>query len=82
MGRMPTGANMMELDLIGLKCPMPVLKTQKALSQMQTGQRLFVTTSDPLASLDLPHFCSEKGHKVIKIEQQDDLSMHFEIEKG
>lgn len=73
---------MKELDLIGLKCPMPVLKTQKALSLMQSGQRLLVMTSDPLASLDLPHFCTQKGHRIISMEQQEDQSIHFEIEKG
>lgn len=73
---------MIHLDLIGLKCPMPVLKTQKALAQMQPGQRLLVLTSDPLASIDLPHFCAQKGHRVLRVEEQEDLSLQVEIEKG
>ncbi|WP_234801659.1 sulfurtransferase TusA family protein [Allorhizobium taibaishanense] len=53
------------LDLRGLKCPLPVLKTQKRLSNMPPGSRLIVETTDPLAAIDIPHFCHENRYTLI-----------------
>lgn len=52
-------------NLRGLNCPMPVLKTRKRLSEMATGATLIVETSDPLAVIDIPHFCKENGHHML-----------------
>lgn len=52
------------LDLKGLKCPLPVLKTRKAMTQLSSGDRIEVVTSDPMAFIDIPHFCNEHGHKL------------------
>lgn len=84
---------MRDLDLTGLKCPLPVLKTQKALEEIATGEQISVTTTDPMASLDIPHFCNQKGHELVACEEtsielgsnanQDSLSGHrFVIKKG
>ena len=77
-----SSAKTTELDLIGLKCPLPVLKTQKALASMTAGDRLSVTTSDPMAAIDLPHFCNEKGHLLLDMIQLTGDQMRFEIQKG
>ena len=53
----------MEIDATGLLCPLPVLKARKRLSQMQTGQVLRLLASDPMAVVDVPHFCNEAGHE-------------------
>ncbi|WP_319532543.1 sulfurtransferase TusA family protein [uncultured Cohaesibacter sp.] len=73
---------MQELDLSGLKCPMPVLRTQKALAGLHAGDRLAVVTTDPLASLDLPSFCGQKGHRLVSSQQIDGTRMRFVVEKG
>jgi tRNA 2-thiouridine synthesizing protein A len=52
-------------DLRGLKCPLPVLKTAKRLASMPNGAALAVETSDPLAVIDIPHFCTENGHTLL-----------------
>ncbi len=57
------------LDLKGLKCPLPVLKTRKALSRIDSGTRLVVLTTDPMAFLDIPHFCNEDGHTLEAAEK-------------
>jgi len=57
-----TSAADMELDLTGLKCPLPVLKARRQLGQMQAGMVLVVTADDPAAPLDFEHFCSTNGH--------------------
>ncbi len=56
----------LELDLRGYECPLPVLKTRNQLRKMGEGQKVWVITDDPLAGLDLPHFCREYGQKLIE----------------
>ncbi|MGV1772678.1 sulfurtransferase TusA family protein [Agrobacterium vitis] len=56
------------LDLKGLKCPLPVLKSRKHLSRMMAGSRLIVETTDPLAIIDIPHFCREDGYILLSSE--------------
>lgn len=68
-------------DLRGLKCPLPVLKTRKKLSALETGCSLWVETSDPLAVVDIPHFCSEYGHTLVETQSVDG-GHRFLIEKG
>ena len=50
-----------ELDLRGLKCPLPVLRTRKALRRMAPGERLMVLCTDPLAGIDIPNLLREEG---------------------
>jgi tRNA 2-thiouridine synthesizing protein A len=52
------------LDLTGLKCPLPALKTRKALKALQPGDVLRVSCTDPLASLDIPNLVRETGDRV------------------
>lgn len=54
-----------EIDAIGLICPLPVLKARKALNAMAPGQVLRVLSSDPIAVIDIPHFCQEAGHTLL-----------------
>jgi molybdopterin-guanine dinucleotide biosynthesis protein A len=49
------------LDLRGLKCPLPVLKTRKFLAAMAPGQRVEVSCTDPMSLVDLPHMLRETG---------------------
>lgn len=50
------------LDCIGLLCPLPVLRARKRLLALPAGTILAVQASDPMAAIDLPHFCTEAGH--------------------
>jgi tRNA 2-thiouridine synthesizing protein A len=52
------------LDLTGLKCPLPALKTRKALSGIGPGERLEVRCTDPLASIDIPNLVNETGDRL------------------
>ena len=54
-----------ELDCLGLLCPLPVLKARKRLIGMAAGQVLRVLASDKMAAIDLPHFCAEAGHEYL-----------------
>ncbi|WP_160011819.1 sulfurtransferase TusA family protein [Rhizobium sp. 18055] len=58
-------------DLRGLKCPLPVLKTRKKLSSLPSGTLLRVETTDPLAGIDIPHFCHQDGHELLESERTE-----------
>jgi len=49
------------LDLRGLKCPLPVLRTRKALAGSAAGDVLIVSCTDPLAGIDIPTLLRETG---------------------
>nr|WP_272209862.1 sulfurtransferase TusA family protein [Marinicella sp. W31]MDC2875694.1 sulfurtransferase TusA family protein [Marinicella sp. W31] len=68
-------------DLRGLKCPLPALKTEKRLAELAPGTVLGVATSDPLAVIDIPHLCSERGHRLIVTERTEE-GHRFVIERG
>ena len=53
-----------KLDLTGLKCPLPALKTRKALKSVKPGERLEVHCTDPLSVIDIPNLIRETGDKV------------------
>lgn len=55
-------------DLKGLNCPLPVLKARKRLSSMEPGNLLWLETTDPLAAIDIPAFCNESGHALLRTE--------------
>jgi tRNA 2-thiouridine synthesizing protein A len=59
-----------ELDVTGLLCPLPVLKTRKRLASMSSGGVLKVVATDPMSAIDMPHFCAEQGHDLLSSEQQ------------
>lgn len=68
-------------DLRGLKCPYPAIKTEKRLRDMPSGSTLTVETTDPLAVIDIPHLCNEKGHALLSSEKTD-RGHRFVIRKG
>lgn len=55
-------------DLKGLKCPLPVLRTRKRMATLAPGTLITVETTDPLAIIDIPHFCNEDGHRLERSE--------------
>jgi tRNA 2-thiouridine synthesizing protein A len=69
------------LDLTGLKCPLPALKTRKALSGIRPGDRLEVYCTDPLAVIDIPNLIRETGDRIENIER-DGSQVTFLIEKA
>ncbi len=57
--------SLQKLDLIGLKCPMPVLRTKKFLATLPSGSIITVVTTDPDAKKDLQNFCIKSGHVLL-----------------
>ena len=52
------------LNLRGLKCPLPALRTRKALKGLNAGDLLVVECTDPLAELDIPNLMRETGDAI------------------
>ncbi len=69
------------IDVRGLKCPLPVLKAARRIAQHPVGTRFRLVATDPMAALDVPHFCNEKGHRLLA-SAKDGEELTFEIEKG
>ncbi len=69
-----------KLDLTGLKCPLPALKTRKALKSLKPGDLLEVHCTDPLSVIDIPSLIRETGDRVEIIERAE-RRIVFLIEK-
>ena len=60
------------LDLTGLKCPLPALRTRKALLRLSPGERLEVYCTDPMAVIDIPAMVQQLGDRIDSAERRDD----------
>ena len=60
------------LDARRMLCPMPVIKTQDKVIELQAGDQLTVICTDPGALNDIPAWCRINGHKVLETKEQDD----------
>ena len=69
------------LDLAGLNCPLPALKTRKALKKLSPGDQLRVHCTDPLAAIDIPNLTRQTGDACAIVEQAE-RGIVFLIEKG
>lgn len=72
----------LELDLKGLKCPLPVLKTRKAMNSLGAGALIRVLSTDPMSVIDIPHFCREAGHRLVSRQTGEDEVHIFVLERG
>ncbi|MGB6534884.1 MAG: sulfurtransferase TusA family protein [Xanthobacteraceae bacterium] len=68
------------LNLRGLKCPLPALRTRKALSGLQPGEVLIVECTDPLAGIDIPNLLNQTGDTLEETRKDKKLLM-FRIRK-
>ena len=70
-----------ELDAVGLKCPLPVLRARKRLLGLPDGAVLRLLADDPAAAIDVPHFCAEAGHGYLGAEPSGAATRYL-IRKG
>jgi tRNA 2-thiouridine synthesizing protein A len=64
-------AELVTMDLTGLKCPLPVLKARRQIDQMPAGGILVVIADDPAAPLDFDHFCQTGGYDLLESAAKD-----------
>lgn len=70
-----------ELDCSGLLCPLPVYKAGLALAELQPGEHLRLTTTDPGALEDIPAMARQRGDTLISVSSEGGTQT-FLIEKG
>ena len=68
------------LNLRGLKCPLPALRTRKALRTMQPGDVVIVECTDPLTGIDIPNLLNQTGDVLEKTHKEKKL-LTFRIRK-
>lgn len=73
-------AGVVALDLVGLKCPLPVLRARKALRVLAPGELLIVRCTDPLAAIDIPHLVNETGD-ALEGQAHDERGLVFHIRR-
>jgi tRNA 2-thiouridine synthesizing protein A len=59
------------LDCSGLACPMPILKTKKAVDGLQIGQVLKMIATDPGSTSDMEAWTQKTGHELVGSEQEN-----------
>lgn len=69
-----------QVDALGLLCPLPVLRARKRLISLKKGQILLLLCDDPVAVVDVPHFCAEQGYELLG-QSADGAEMRFFIRK-
>jgi len=57
------------LDAKGLSCPLPILKTKKAVDALTKDQVLKVETTDPGSKNDMASWAKRTGNEVLKVEE-------------
>lgn len=70
-----------ELDLRGLSCPLPILRTRRALDTMAPGTEVVVLTTDPASEIDFRHFCNTSAHELLELARTED-GFRFRIRRG
>lgn len=61
------------LDAKGMNCPLPILKTKKALQTMQPGGLLEVLATDPGSVADFESFCRQTGNQLVSSMKEGDV---------
>ncbi len=58
-----------KVDARGLNCPLPILRTKKAIAALQDGEVLEMTSTDPGSLKDIESFCSQTGNELVSSNQ-------------
>ena len=69
------------LDMEGVSCPLPLLRTKQRLKAMESGKVLYVTTTDSASVKDFTAFINQTSHILLK-QDKDPTRFHFWIKKN
>lgn len=71
----------LEVDALGLCCPLPLMRLQQAIGPLAAGSRLALLADDPGVEDDLPLWCQQGGHRLLLLEQRQ-RHWYGLVEKG
>ena len=72
---------MRTIDARGHHCPVPTLRLRRALSEAVAGDVVRLLADDPMARIDVPHFCSEAGFELVSKATDDTSNLAFIVRK-
>ena len=61
------------LNAVRLMCPMPVIRLSQKINELEIGDMIEITATDPGVKHDIPAWCRVHGHNVKKVDEQGDL---------
>ena len=70
-----------QLDASGLNCPLPILKAKKQLNSLESGEVLYILSTDSGSVKDFDSFCKQTGHSLLESSEADG-KYHFYIKKS
>jgi TusA-related sulfurtransferase len=73
----PTPQADLEIDATGIVCPLPILRTKKALAQLMSGQVLKVITTDRTAIRDFQAFAKQTGNALLLQQENASHCIHY-----
>jgi tRNA 2-thiouridine synthesizing protein A len=56
------------INTTGLRCPLPLLKVQKNINSLRKNREALIITDDPMAEIDLKHFCLNNNYLLEEIK--------------
>ncbi len=65
------------LDVKGLNCPLPILRTKMALADLKPGQVVHVMATDPHSVVDFQAFCARTGHELLDVVEGPEVFEFF-----
>ena len=68
------------INLRGLKCPLPTLRTRKALAGLAPGDELVAECTDPMTAIDIPNLVNQTGNELVDTSRADKV-ISFRIRK-
>ena len=70
------------INTSGLKCPLPLLKVQKNIKSLRKGSEALIIADDPMAEIDLKHFCLNNNYLLTEVKnKQDGRRQFFSLKK-
>ena len=63
----------LEYDATGLLCPLPVLRANRKMRELEFGGLLTVRATDPAAEQDFPAYCRQTGHELVSAGREGDV---------
>lgn len=70
------------VDITDVVCPVTFVKAKIAIEELETGQILSVHMNEGESVQNVPRSMKEEGHKVLKINKNDDGTYDLIVEKG
>ncbi len=65
------------INTSGLRCPLPLLKVQKTIKSLRRGTEALIIADDPMAEIDLKHFCLNNNYILKQVKNEQDGGRQF-----